>query len=92
MDAQIEELEHNRLHDKHELNRLHEDLYYLQKELEELKQSQNGNQGENLEQSQKIENPPLSNGEFITDITKEARYKDLENQIENLESEKKKTL
>ncbi len=36
--------------------------------------------------------PPGSNGEFITDITKEARYKDLENQIEQLEQYKEKMI
>ena len=43
----------------------------------------NKDQGENLEQSQNF-----TNGEFITDITKEARYKELEQQLENLELEK----
>lgn len=76
---QITKLDQLREADLQEMQRLLSDNTRLVDQIEQLQQKQHSDQGSNLEQSQRMDSQaPGVNGEFITDITKEARYKDLE--------------
>lgn len=71
--------------EKIKIGTLEENLTFTQNELEQMRQSQNQDQGE----SQEMPDTMMSkNGEFMTDIGNESRYRDLEQRINEIEAEK----